>query len=448
MPEINGADTAWILASTAMVVVMTFGLAIFYGGMVRSKNVLNTMMMVVATVAILTVVWFGWAYSLAFSEDVGGGLVGGFDEVGMKNTMVETYATIPKPLFATFQLTFAIITCALVCGSIVDRAKFSAWCVFIVFWTTVVYAPMAHWIFYFGEGVDDNGDLIDPGWLVDLGTLDFAGGTAVEICSGASGLALALVIGQRKGWKRDPMRPHNLTLVMLGAGLLWFGWFGFNAGSALGANAQAALALTNTMIAGALGIIGWMIVEQFRDKTLTSFGAASGAVAGLVAITPSCGSITPIGAGAVGLIAGIVCSLAIGLKYKAGYDDSLDVVGVHMVGGTVGLLLIGLLASSQATGILTEDPGDGIDGLLYGGGLDQLGKQAVAVGAALTYAFVMTYVIGILIHKTIGFRVSPDEEVGGLDLALHAETAYELGVSGSSTGRMAASPPSGGPGDE
>jgi Amt family ammonium transporter len=436
MPEINGADTAWLLASTAMVVLMTFGLAIFYGGMVRAKNVLNTIMMVVATVALVTVVWFGWAYSMAFSEDVGGGLVGGFDEVGMKNTMVEAYGTVPKPLFATFQLTFAIITAALIAGSIVDRAKFTAWCVFVVFWMTVVYAPMAHWVFYYGEGIDDKGDYIDPGWLVDLGTLDFAGGTAVEICSGASGLALALVIGRRMGWKRDPMRPHNLTFVMLGAGLLWFGWFGFNAGSALGANLQAALALTNTMIAGAVGIIGWLLVEQVRDKTLTSFGAASGAVAGLVAITPSCGSITPIGAGVVGLVAGVVCSIAIGLKYKAGYDDSLDVVGVHLVGGIVGLLLIGLLASSQSTGILTADPADGVDGLFYGGGLDQLGKQAVAVGAAITYAFVMTYIIGTLIHKTIGFRVTPEQEIGGLGLALHAETAYEFGAAGSKTGRM------------
>jgi Amt family ammonium transporter len=447
MPEINGADTAWLLASTAMVVVMTFGLAIFYGGMVRAKNVLNTMMMVVATVAIVTVVWFGWAYSLAFSKDVGGGLIGGFGDAGMTNTMTQVYGTVPKPLFATFQLTFAIITCALVAGSIVDRTKFSAWCVFVVFWMTVVYAPMAHWIFYYGEGVDSNGDYIHPGWLVDLGTLDFAGGTAVEICSGASGLALALVIGRRMGWKHDPMRPHNLTLVMLGAGLLWFGWFGFNAGSAGGANAQAALALTNTMIAGSVGIIGWLLVEQFRDKTLTSFGAASGAVAGLVAITPSCGSITPIGAGAVGLVAGIVCSVAIGLKYKAGYDDSLDVVGVHLVGGIVGLLLIGLLASSEATGILTSDPTDGVDGLLYGGGLDQLGKQAVAVGAAIAYAFVMTYLIGLLIHKTIGFRVSAEVERGGLDLALHAETAYEFGAAGANTGRMAVASSPGGSGD-
>jgi Amt family ammonium transporter len=247
------------------------------------------------------------------------------------------------------------------------------------------------------------------------------------------------------GWKRDPMRPHNLTFVMLGAGLLWFGWFGFNAGSALGANMQAALALTNTMIAGSLGIIGWLIVEKFRDKTLTSFGAASGAVAGLVAITPACGSVTPLGAAGVGLVAGIVCAIAIAMKYKAGYDDSLDVVGVHMVGGIVGLLLIGLLASSQSTGILTEDPSDGVDGLLYGGGLDQLGKQSVAVVAAIAYAFVMSYIIALLIHKTLGFRVTPEQEIGGLDLALHAETAYEFGAAGSNTGRMVASSTTGGP---
>ncbi len=437
MPAINGADTAWLLACTAMVLVMTFGLAVFYGGMVRSKNVLNTMMMVVATIAILTVVWFGWVYSLAFSADAGGGLIGGFDDVGMVDAMDRLSGTIPTLLFATFQLTFALITCALVCGSIVDRAKFSAWCVFIVAWATLVYAPMAHWAFYFGEGTDEAGNLIDPGWMVDYGVLDFAGGTVVEINSGASGLALALVLGIRLGWKRDPMRPHNLTLVMLGAGLLWFGWFGFNAGSALGANAQAALVLTNTMIAGAVAIMSWLLVERLRDGTFTSFGAASGAVSGLVAITPSCAAVTPIGAAAVGLVAGAVCALAIGVKYKLGYDDSLDVVGVHFVGGLVGMLMIGLVASSQATGILTgDDPTDGVDGLLYGGGLDQLGKQLVGSGAAMVYAFTVTLIIGLVIHKTIGFRVSEEQELGGLDLALHGESAYEFGPATSSSGRM------------
>ncbi len=436
MAEINGADTAWVLACTSMVLIMTFGLAVFYGGMVRSKNVMNTMMMVVATIAIATVVWFGWAYSIAFTPDEVGGLFGGLDDAGMTDTMTEVYGTIPKPLFATFQLTFALITCALVAGSIVDRAKFSAWCVFIVIWITVVYAPMAHWAFFFGTA-DSDGNLQDPGWIVEHGALDFAGGTAVEICSGASGLALAIVIGRRTGWKRDPMRPHNLTMVMLGAGLLWFGWFGFNAGSALSANGQAALVLTNTMFAGATGILGWMLVERFRDGTYTSFGAASGAVSGLVAITPSCGSVTPIGAASVGVIAGAICAAAIALKYKLGYDDSLDVVGVHLVGGIVGMLMVGLVASSQATGILAD--GDGPDGLLYGGGADQLGKQIVAVAGALAYAFTATLVIGYLIHRTIGFRVSEEDEITGLDQATHSETAYELGVTGSATGRMVGS---------
>ncbi|MGQ0623073.1 MAG: ammonium transporter [Sporichthyaceae bacterium] len=458
MSEINKADTAWILVCTSMVLVMTFGLAIFYGGMVRAKNVLNTMMMVVATIAILTVSWYGWIYSLAFTKDEGGGLIGGFDDVGMVDALDEVSGTVPTLLFASFQLTFALITCALVCGSIVDRAKFSAWCVFIVAWATLVYAPLAHWAFYFGHSVSvlaEDGStpcpadakegecmdvLVDPGWIVNLGALDFAGGTVVEINSGASGLALALVLGARMGWKRDPMRPHNLTLVMLGAGLLWFGWFGFNAGSALGANMQAALVLTNTMIAGAVGIAAWLTVERLRDGTFTSFGAASGAVSGLVAITPSCAAVTPIGAAAVGLVAGAVCALAIALKYKLGYDDSLDVVGVHFVGGMVGMLMVGLVASSQATGILTgDDPSDGVDGLLYGGGLDQFGKQAVAAFAAMAYAFTVTFIIGWIIHKTIGFRATPEQELGGLDQALHAETAYELGTTGASSGRMVGS---------
>ncbi|MGQ0844550.1 MAG: ammonium transporter [Sporichthyaceae bacterium] len=435
MAEINGADTAWILVCTSMVLIMTFGLAIFYGGMVRAKNVLNTMMMIVATIAIGTVVWFGWAYSIAFTPDEAAGLFGGLGDVGMTDTMTEAYGTIPEPLFAAFQLTFALITCGLVAGAIVDRAKFSAWCVFVVVWLTVVYAPMAHWAFFFGTP-DADGELQNPGWIVELGALDFAGGTVVEICSGASALALALIVGRRTGWKRDPMRPHNLTMVMLGAGLLWFGWLGFNAGSALSPNAQSALVLTNTIIAGSTGIIGWMIVERLRDDTFTSFGAASGVVSGLVAITPSCGSVTPIGAAIVGTVAGAVCAIAIGWKYKLGYDDSLDVVGVHGVGGIVGMVMIGLVASSQATGILAD--GDGPDGLFYGGGADQLGKQLVATGAALAYAFVATYAIGFAIHKTIGFRASQDDEITGLDQAAHAETAYEFGVA-SSTGRMVGS---------
>ncbi|HEX3611885.1 MAG TPA: ammonium transporter [Sporichthyaceae bacterium] len=430
MDKINAADTAWVLAATTLVMLMVPGLAIFYGGMVRARSVLNTMMMTFVTLGIVTVVWVGWGYSLAFGKDHGPGLIGGFGQVGLKDTMVQVYGTIPTPVFAMFQLMFALVTCALVSGSIVDRAKFGTWCVFTVIWTTVVYVPEAHWVFFSDGG--------KGGWLIDrMHVFDFAGGTAVEINSGASGLALALILGPRLGWKKDPMRPHNLPLVMLGAGLLWFGWFGFNAGSALGANAQAGLALANTQIAGALGVVGWLAVERLRDGTFTSFGAASGAVAGLVAITPACASITPVGAIAVGTVAGAVCSFAVTLKYRVGYDDSLDVAGVHMIGGIVGLLMIGLVCSAQATGILNSHRG--VDGLLYGGGLQQLGRQAVAVGAAFGYSFTVTLLIGWVLHKTLGFRVERDHEISGVDLALHAEAAYELAPAGASTGRMAGS---------
>jgi ammonium transporter, Amt family len=314
-----------------------------------------------------------------------------------------------------------------VCGSIADRAKFSSWCVFIALWTLFVYVPVAHWVFFFDGG---NG-----GWISDrMGALDFAGGTVVEINSGASGLALALILGRRIGWRRDPMRPHNLPFVVLGAGLLWFGWFGFNAGSALAANLQAGMALANTQIAACFAIVGWLFVERLRDGNFTTFGAASGAISGLVAITPSCGSVTPIGAAGVGLLAGFVCSYAVTWKYKLGYDDSLDVVGVHLIGGLVGTLGIGLFASSEATGILTEDPTDGIDGLFYGGGLDQMGKQATAAGVVLVYAFVVSFIIGAIVHATMGFRIREEDEVAGIDMVVHAETAYELGASTAARG--------------
>jgi Amt family ammonium transporter len=303
--------------------------------------------------------------------------------------------------------------------------------VFVALWATLVYVPVAHWVFYSDSG--------RGGWIVDrLHTLDFAGGTAVEINSGAAGLALAVVLGPRRGWRKDPMRPHNLPLVMLGAGLLWFGWFGFNGGSALAANAQAGLAVANTQIAGSLAVVGWLAVERWRDKSFTSFGAASGAVAGLVAITPSCGSITPVGAAAVGLAAGAACAFAVSWKYRAGYDDSLDVVGVHLVGGLIGTLLIGLLASAAATGILTPDH-HGVNGLLYGGGLAQLGRQVVAAGAVGGYSFVLTWLLGAALDRTMGFRTSADQEISGLDLALHSETAYELSPAGASSGRMVGS---------
>jgi Amt family ammonium transporter len=429
MPQIDGGDTAWVLASTALVLLMAPGLALFYGGMVRAKSILNMMMMTVSSIVILTVVWLAYGYSLAFTTDEKSGLIGGLDAVGMSGVITTASGTIPTPVFATFQLTFAIITTALVSGAIAERAKFSAWCVFCFLWATFVYVPIAHWVFFFDGG--------KGGWIGDrLGALDFAGGTAVEINSGAAGLAMALVLGRRLGWRRDPMRPHNLPFVMLGAGLLWFGWFGFNAGSALAANMQAGMVLANTQIAASCAIVGWLVVERIRDGSLTTFGAASGAVAGLVAITPSCASVTPLGAAGVGVVAGMACSAAVALKYRLGYDDSLDVVGVHLVGGLVGTLMIGLLASAEATGILTEDKNDGVNGLFYGGGADQLGRQAIAAGAVLAYSFVVTLLLGLLVHKTMGFRVTPEDEITGLDLTEHAETAYELGPATSHPARM------------
>jgi Amt family ammonium transporter len=399
-------DTAWILASSALVLLMTPGLAFFYGGMVRSKTVLNMMMMSFSALAIVPVLWVLYGYSLAFSPD-GNQLLGGFERLGLNNISVETaYGTIPEYVFVAFQLMFAIITVALISGAIADRAKFSAWLVFVVVWVSVVYFPVAHWVFDFG----DNG-----GWIATkLEALDFAGGTAVHINAGAAGLALALVLGKRTGWRRDPMRPHNLPFVLLGAGLLWFGWFGFNAGSAVGANGLAGLAFVNTAVATGAAIIGWIAVEYFRDKKGTSLGAASGAVAGLVAITPAAGALSPFGSIILGIIAGILCALAVGLKYKLGYDDSLDVVGVHLVGGLVGTILIGFLAVGDV-------------GLFYGGGAEQLWKQFVAAAAVLAYSFVLTYVIGKLIDVTIGFRISEEDEVTGIDQVEHLETAYEYG---------------------
>ncbi|MFI6870794.1 ammonium transporter [Nocardia sp. NPDC050406] len=419
-PTLDAAATSWLLASTALVLLMTPGLAIFYGGMVRSSGVLNMLMMSFISIPLVTVVWLLVGYSLAFGPDAGGGLVGNLEHLGLSGidptTVRVTDATantgIPDLLFVTFQLTFAILTVALVSGAIADRAKFSAWMLFVPVWATLVYAPIAHWVW--------NAD----GWLAKFGALDYAGGLVVEIASGASALALALVLGPRVGFKVEAMRPHNLPFVLLGAGLLWFGWFGFNAGSALAANGTAAAVFLNTLVAGCLGMLGWLVVEQVRDGRPTTFGAASGVVAGLVAITPSCGYVNTLGALLVGLVAGVVCSFAVGWKFKAGYDDSLDVVGVHFVGGVVGTALIGLLATQVMTGE------GGKEGLFYGGGLGQLGKQTVGILAVAAWAFAISFLIGKVIDKTIGFRVSREDEVGGIDFALHAETAYAEGVHG------------------
>jgi len=402
----NDGDTAWVLASTALVMLMTPGVALFYGGMTRARSVLNMMMMSFAALAIVSVLWVIYGYSITFGLS-DSKLIGGFDNFGLHG--VNGAAGLS---FVVFQLMFAIITPALVSGAIAGRAKFLGWCAFVVLWTSLVYFPVANWVFDFGAGAA-RGD--DAGWIVEWGVQDFAGGTAVHVNAGAAGLALALVLGKRLGWKRDPMRPHNLPLVLLGAGLLWFGWFGFNAGSALAANALAATAFVNTQAAAAAAIIGWLVVEQVRDGRPTSLGAGSGAVAGLVAITPACAFVSPLGALLLGVLAGGVCALAVGLKWGLGYDDSLDVVGVHLVGGAFGSVALGFLSL------------DG--GLFYGGDARLLGKQSVAVLAVGAFSFVGALIFGVLIEKTIGFRIDADEESAGIDLAEHAETGYDLSTS-------------------
>lgn len=420
----NAGDTAWVLVSAALVLLMTPGLAFFYGGMTRSKGVLNMMMMSFGAIALVGVLWVLYGYSAAFGTDVAGGLLGNpFEKFGL-NGILETgdgmplVGTIPEIAFVGFQAVFAIITVALISGAIADRAKFGAWMLFAGIWVTVVYFPVAHWVFDFNK--DANGNPIG-GWIGQgLGAIDFAGGTAVHINAGAAALALALVLGKRLGFGKDPShRPHNLPFVMLGAGLLWFGWFGFNAGSALAANGVASIAWINTLAAPAAGILGWLVVEKLRDGHATSLGAASGAVAGLVAITPAAVAITPVWSIVLGVLAGVVCALAVGLKYKLGYDDSLDVVGVHLVGGLLGTLFIGLAANPGSPAAGT--------GLFYGGGLELLGKQAIGSFAVLIYSFVVAFIVGWIINKTMGFRVSEEHEVNGIDVSVHAETAYEFG---------------------
>lgn len=412
MHAIDPAATAWLLASTALVLLMTPGLAIFYGGMVRTTGVLNMMMMSFISIPLVTVAWLLIGYTLAFSEDGAGGLVGNLRHFGMLGITPDTVhgTAVPELLYATFQLTFAIITAALVSGAIADRAKFAAWMVFVPVWTIAVYSIVAHWVW--GPG----------GWLAKLGVLDYAGGLVVEIVSGSSALALALVLGPRIGFKKDAMRPHNLPLLFVGVGLLWFGWFGFNAGSALAANGTAAAIFLNTLVAGCLGMLGWLAVEQIRDGRPTTFGAASGVVAGLVAITPSCGTVNTLGATIVGLAAGVVCSFAVSAKLRFNYDDSLDVVGVHFVGGVVGVFLIGLLA----TAVMTAGP----RGLFYGGGVGQLGKQTLAIAVVAFYAFTVSFVLAKVIDRVVGFRLSTEDETTGADLTQHAETAYAEGVHG------------------
>lgn len=428
-----------MLVSAALVMLMTPGLAFFYGGMVRSKSVLNMLMMNFVALGIVGVLWAMYGFTMAFGDDVGGyGLIGGGEFLGLGNTVghlagfAATDGSSPWPgpnaipvlAFCMFQLMFAVITPALISGAIADRAKFWSWSLFVVLWVTVVYFPVAHWVFAFDGFV---GESAVGGWIANgaaegdgrLGALDFAGGTAVHINAGAAGLALALVLGKRRGWPREPMRPHNLPFTLLGASLLWFGWFGFNAGSALTAGDLASTAFTNTMIATSAALLGWIIVEQIRDGKPTTLGAASGAVAGLVAITPAAGYVAPVGGTIIGFSAGAICALAVALKFRFGFDDSLDVVGVHLVGGLVGTLMIGLVGTTQVNTL-------GADGLFYGGGLTQLWKQAIAAGAVMAYSFVLAYLIGLLIKKTIGFRVDPEAEAEGVDENEHAESAYDF----------------------
>ena len=419
---INSGDTAWMLASTGLVLLMTPGLAFFYGGMVRTKSVLNMVMMSMISMGVVSVLWVIYGFELAFGYKADSPWYGSFSFSGLGgvvNDFTNNGGLYPIPVlvFAAFQLMFAIITPAIISGAIADRAKFTSWAVFVAIWSTVVYFPVAHWVFAFGNKVGDT--VTGAGFLASRGVQDFAGGTAVHINAGAAALALAIVLGKRVGWRKESMRPHSLPLVMLGSGLLWFGWFGFNAGSALAANGTAALALINTQVAAAAALGGWLLVEKIRQGHPTSLGAASGAVAGLVAITPACAFVAPWAAVVIGLLAGILCSMATGLKYRFNLDDSLDVVGVHLIAGIWGSVAIGFFGASSVNSV-------GVDGLLYGGGTALLGKQAFGVAFVAAYSFIATLIIGYAIEKTIGFRVKRDVEVAGIDLNEHAETAYEM----------------------
>ncbi len=435
-PTIDTGNTAWLLVSSALVLLMTPGLALFYGGLNRAKGVLNMMIMSFASIGLVSIIWVVYGFTAAFGTNDNAGLnayIGNFstylgmpiDKTGEIWFLAGASTGIPTYVFAIFQMMFAVITVALISGAISDRAKFAGWLVFAFGWVTLVYIPVAHWVW--------GGGFIGA----KIFALDFAGGTAVHINAGAAALGVALVLGKRIGWPKDKFKPHNVPFVALGAGLLWFGWFGFNAGSELTVDAITGVAFLNTQVATAAGLLGWIIVEWFRDGKPTLVGASSGAVAGLVAITPACGFIPTLPAVLLGLVAGAVCALAVGLKYKLGYDDSLDVVGVHFVGGWIGSLFIGLFASTELNSFITTLGGQ--DGLFYGGGVTQLGRQALASGIVTVFSFVVAALLAFVIDKTIGFRVKPEAEVEGIDVAEHAESAYELSSSagGGSAGAFA-----------
>ncbi|HSA07287.1 MAG TPA: ammonium transporter [Candidatus Gastranaerophilales bacterium] len=402
--QIDKGDTAWILISTALVMLMTPGLALFYGGMVRSKNILGTVMQSFVALAVVTIVWVLWGYSLSFGTDINF-LIGGFDYIGLRNVGMESGpygTTIPHYLFMAFQLMFAIITPALITGAFAERFKFSSYLVFLVIWITIVYCPLAHWVW-------------GGGWIgAKLKALDFAGGLVVHISSGAAALAAALIVGKRKGYGQVAMPPHNLVLTLLGAALLWFGWFGFNAGSALASNGSAANAFVVTHIASAAAILGWLAVEWIHKSKPTALGAASGAVAGLVAITPAAGFVGPLSSIAIGAIAGILCYFAVNLKSLLSYDDSLDVVGVHGVGGTWGAIATGLFASASV---------GGVSGLFFGNP-QALTAQIISVIAAWLFAFTVTAIILKVLDMTMGLRVTEEGETLGLDLSEHGERGY------------------------
>ena len=414
--ELDSGNTAWVLISTALVLFMTPGLALFYGGMVRGKNVLGMLMQNIFAMGLLAVLWAALVFSLAFGDIGNGGFIGNFDHVWLKdvgpNTLPVGFGpegflplTIPFILFCAYQMTFAIITPALITGATADRLKFPAYAVFIGVWLVLVYGPLAHMVF-------------GGGWLADMGALDFAGGAVVHMNAGAAALALILLIGKRKGYPETPMTPHNLPMTVLGTGMLWFGWAGFNAGSALAADGVAAQAIMNTFLAASAGMLGWLLVERIKSGHATTLGAASGAVAGLVAITPCAGFVGGMAPVYIGLVTGALCFLALGLKRSFGFDDSLDVIAVHLVGGLIGSILLGFFADASINGVVTNE------GLFLGGGADLLIDQIVASVVTLAFSFVASIIIGKVIDLTIGLRVTEEDEIQGLDLSQHAEVAY------------------------
>ena len=408
---VDGADTAWVLVCAALVLFMVPGLALFYGGMVRSKHALAMMAQVFGAMAVVSALWVLVGHSLAFGPDVGG-VIGNLHLVGMGHAgepIPGTHLTIPPTTFAAFQMMFAVITAALLAGAGADRMRFGSFLAFVGIWVLVVYAPLAHWVFS------------SNGWLAQRGVLDFAGGTVVETNSGASALALALVLGARRGWPREQMAPHSLPLTLVGTGILWFGWLGFNAGSALAVGGVASQALLSTHLAACAGLLGWILVEKVQTRHSTTLGAASGAVAGLVAITPAAGFVNSVGALCIGFAGGVVSVLAVEQKVRWGYDDSLDVVGVHGVAGIVGTLAVGIFATH------TVNPAIAHRGLLDGGGITLLLLQALAVLVTIAWAFPVSFGIARLVQRTMTLRVALDGELEGLDTHVHAESAYDIG---------------------